>query len=318
MGKRLFSTALLILAASTCFSSHAQQVFPETWGDDGCLYVADGAAWWNSMWCRKFPDDENTNVWDLYNAQKILVYRFTYDDSGWIQMYEHQSELTYLVPNRNSVLSAMAAVSDFSKVLVLWPDDQWLSPLVMTAVEHQQLHAAIRNGIAELRASGPECLRGTYPSTVRYSIPTNVECQTDAERKRMYEMASNQVGMLESQQQQDASRQACQSELGNGAYDATGERCSARSQYLHVFRLAHGPTKNRPIPDTELESVHRRGPTAQAAHRPAGQRVRLFDRRSRESRIAGTLECSRLCCCDVFWHRHAHFETVFRQRLPPG
>ena len=224
MGRKGFWTAVLFAAASTSFSGHAQQDSPETWGDDGCLYIAIGPVRSNTMWCRKFPDDENTNVWDLYNAQRILVYRFTYDDSGWIRMYEHQSELTYMVPNRNSVLSAMAAVSDFSKVLVLWPDDRWLSPLAMTAVEHQQLHAAIRSGITELRASGPECLRGTYPSTVRYTIPTTVECQTEAERKRMYEMASNQVGILESQQQRDASRQACQSELNNGAYDATGER----------------------------------------------------------------------------------------------
>ena len=224
MGRKGFSTAVLIAAASTSFPSHAQQAFPETWGNDGCLYVANGPVWSNTMWCRKFPDDENTNVWDLYNAQKIPVYRFTYDDSDWIQMYEHQSELTYSVPNRNSVLSAMAAVSDFSKVRVLWPDDRWLSPLVMTAVEHQQLHAAIRNGIAQLRDLGPECLRGTYPSTVRYSIPTSVECQTEGERKRLFELASNQAGILVSQQQRDASRQACQSELNSGAYDATGER----------------------------------------------------------------------------------------------
>ena len=219
-----FSIAVLIAAASAGFSSHAQQDLRETWGDDGCLYVLSGSVWWNSMWCREFPDDGDANVWDLYNAQRIPVYRFTYDDSGWIQMYQHQSQLTYVVPNRNSVFSAMAAVGDFSKVRVLWPDDRWLSPWAMTAVEQLQLHAAIRSGIAELRASGPACLRGTEPSTVRYSIPANVECQTEAERQRMHEMASNQAGTLVSQQQRDASRQACQSELSNGAYDATGER----------------------------------------------------------------------------------------------
>ena len=224
MGRKGFPTAVLITAAIASFSSHAQQASPETWGDDGCLYVAIGPVWSNTMWCRKIPDDENTNVWDLYNSQKISVYRFTYDDSGWIQMYQHQSELTFKVPNRNSVLSAMAAVSDFSKVRVLWPDDRWLSPLVMTAVEQLQLHAEIRNGIAELRATGPECLRGTDPSTVRYSIPTDVECQTEAERMRMFELASNQGGILLSQQQPDANRRACQSELNSGAYDATGQR----------------------------------------------------------------------------------------------
>ena len=139
-------------------------------------------------------------------------------------MYQHQSKLTYMVPDRNSVLSAMAAVRDFSKVRVLWPDDRWLSPLVMTAVEQLRLHAAIRSGIAEQRDLGPECLRGTGPSTVRYSIPASVECQTEAERIRMYETASYQAGIPVSQHQRDASRRACQSELNSGAYDATGER----------------------------------------------------------------------------------------------
>ena len=226
MGTKGISSAVLIAAATISFSSHAEQSSPETWGNDECLYVAIGPVWSNTMWCRKFPDAGNTNVWDLYSAQKIPVYRFTYDDSGWIQMYQHQSELTYSVPDRNSVLSAMAAVGDFGKVRVLWPDDRWLSPLLMTAVEQQQLRAAIRSGIAELRDLGPECLRGTDPSTVRYSIPTSVECQTEAERIRMYEMASNQGGILLSQRlrQPETTRQACQSELNSGAYDATGER----------------------------------------------------------------------------------------------
>ena len=224
MGRMGFSYAVLIVAASTSFSGHAQQGIRETWGSDECLYVANGSVWSNTMLCRKIPDDENTSVWDLYNAQKIAVFRFTYDDSGWIQMYQHHSQLTYRVPDRNSVLGAMAAVGDFSKVRVLWPDDRWLSPLLMTAVEQLQLHATIRSGIAELRALGPECLRGTDPSTVRYSIPASVECQTEAERIRMYEMASNQDGIPMSDQQRDRSRRACQSELNSGAYDATGER----------------------------------------------------------------------------------------------
>ena len=226
MGRNGFAIAVLIVAAITGFSSHAQEPSLETWGKDECLYVAIGTVWSNTMWCRKFPDSGDTSVWDLYNAQKIPVYRFTYDDSGWIQMYQKQSELTYSVPDQDSVLGAMAAVGDFSKVRVLWHDDRWLSPLLMTAVEQQQLRAAIRGGIAELRDMGPECLRGTDPSTVRYSIPTSVECQTDAERIRMYEMASNQGGILLSQRQrQPAARlQACQSELNSGAYDATGER----------------------------------------------------------------------------------------------
>lgn len=223
MGRKGLSTAVLIAAATTGFASHAQPALPETWGDDGCLYVADGPVWWNSMWCREVPDGEDSNVWDLYNAQKIPVYRFTFDDSGWIRMYQHQSQLTYAVPDRKSVFDAMAAVGDFSQVRVLWPDDRRLSPLTMTAVEQLRLHAAIRSGIAELRASGPECLRGTEPSTVRYSIPTGVECQTEAERRRMYELASSQ-GTPVSQRQPEASRRACQSELDSGAYDATGER----------------------------------------------------------------------------------------------
>jgi hypothetical protein len=87
-----------------------------------------------------------------------------------------------------------------------------------------QLHAALRSGITELRDLGPGRMRGTDPSTVRYSIPTDVECQTEAERMRMYEIASNQGGIRVSERQRNASLQACQSELASGAYDATGQR----------------------------------------------------------------------------------------------
>ena len=101
MGRMGFSYAVLIVAASTSFSGHAQQGIRETWGSDECWDVANGSVWSNTMLCRKIPDDENTSVWDLYNAQKIAVFRFTYDDSGWIQMYQHHSQLTYRVPDRN-------------------------------------------------------------------------------------------------------------------------------------------------------------------------------------------------------------------------
>ena len=224
MGKEGLLAVAMLAAASASFSSDGQPGFPETWGNDGCLYVANGTVWSNTMWCRKFPDDGDANVWDLYNAQGIPIYRFTNDDSGWIQMYQHQSQLTYLVPDRNSVFSAMAAVGDYSKVRVLWPDDRRLNPMAMTGVEYMQLHAAVRSGVSELRDLGPECLRGTEPYTVRYSIPADVECQTEAERMRMFELASRQVGAPASQEQRDASRRACQAELASGAYDATGQR----------------------------------------------------------------------------------------------
>src|SRR5688572_31432045 len=104
------SAVVLVAATIAGFPGHARAAFPETWGEDGCLYVANGPVWSNTMWCRSFRDDENTDVWDLSSAQGIPIYRFSFEDPGWVRMYQYHSELTYLVPERNSVWVAMASV----------------------------------------------------------------------------------------------------------------------------------------------------------------------------------------------------------------